>query len=154
MNQLTESGNTPLLTLIGNGNAISSSTLVNLEFEIENLGNQSAIEPVVLLFKAKNYKEVVEGDLDKSILNYELNPIKSLRPGEKTKISFEMDISVEERKSRIVNGVIEIVYKTIYGDLISDISELIIYVNVMMDLKLVIKLSENVINSFQVCIFR
>lgn len=131
LHQLIESGNCALLTATTTGHAVPNSTLVFVNFSIENLGNQSAVEPIVVLFKADSYKQVIENNLDKSILNYELKHIKSLRPGTNDTIHFEVDVSVEERKSGKVKFVLEIVFRTIYGDLISDISELEIYINVM-----------------------
>jgi hypothetical protein len=136
LNQLIESGNCPLLTLIATGHTIPNSKNIFVKLTIENLGNQSAVEPFAVIFKADSYKQVIDGNLDKSILNYELINFQSLHPkGKNDTVTFQIEATDQERAKHKVKAVIEIVYRTIYGDLISDITELDIYINITNELK-------------------
>ncbi len=122
---LIKTGNIPLLIVNAKENKIATTERAFIRLIINNIGNQSAVEPFVVIFKNDTYKEVVEGGFDKSMINYELINFLSLMPGQKDEsVAFELLITNEERQIGKVKLVVEIVYRTIYGDLISDISEI------------------------------
>ena len=131
LNNLINSGNMPILVINSVNFNKCGVERYALVLKIANMGNQSAIDPNALIFKAKNYKEVIENNLEKSILNYVLVPIPSLMAGEMHDSNV---IYLEIKNNEIINNnitiVVEIVFKTIYGDLISDISELDIYIGI------------------------
>lgn len=124
LNELTRSGNCPLLIATATGRQVPNSQNIHVDVFIENMGNQAAVEPFALIFKADNYKKIVENNLEGFHLNYELRPFKSLRPGERATCSFDFNITAEEKGRRRSKAVVELVYKTIFGDLISDVTEI------------------------------
>lgn len=131
LNQLIDGGNCPLLTMTSSGHSIPNSNNLLVKLSIENLGNQSAVEPLAVIYKANSSQEVIDGDLNESILNYKVDSFPSLFPKSKDEsVTFELEATEEEIKKGKVKAVIEIVYKTIFGDIISDISELNVYINV------------------------
>jgi hypothetical protein len=123
LHQLIESGKIALLTVTGSGHWITNSNDLRINFEVENVGTQAAIEPVALIFRAENYQQVLEEGLESNIANYQYEPVKSIRPGRSD--GFFLIVPVEgERKRQIVNLVLDIVYLNVYGDQISDVSEI------------------------------
>lgn len=127
LNELIQSGQCPLLGVTSFGHLIPNSQNCYLTVRVENLGAQVAIEPAIILFKARDYKQVLDEGMIQSPTNYSLKTIKSLKPGEIGENYFEFLFTNEERQNK-TTAVVEVLYRTIYGDLISDISIVDIYV--------------------------
>ena len=126
LNELVSSGNCVLVTAKALGSYSPGNSTIYTNITIENMGNQAAIEPIALVFMTNNYNQVISHNLDKSI-KYSLEHFNSLKPGSQYKIN-DVRISYNGQPHKVI---IEIVYRTIYGDLVSDMSELNICVNGM-----------------------
>jgi hypothetical protein len=123
LDKLIESGNIPLLTTFTAPTFIANtmSRQVRARITIENFGSQAAIEPRLFLFRAESYEEVVEKVLYKGmVLGFEV--LKPIRPSMNGQASFTIDITDEEYEKKSAKFVIEVIYKTVYGDFISDIN--------------------------------
>lgn len=125
LDKMIESGNTPLITVLTTASTIDNSTDILLNFTIDNVGTQTAIEPLFLLFKAAGYKQVLGEGHHGIIGHYALKVLRPLKPSDSEKTGpFQVVISQEEYTSNVANFVVEVVYKTIHGDLIADASEI------------------------------
>jgi len=124
LNELINSGNCALLTVVSSATFSSDTLLLYMDLTIQNLGYQAAVEPTVLVFYTDSYTKVIQSNLDKSIEHLSNKLPSSLNPGDQIKT---IDFDINPNKVPIINGkgkvVVEIIYRTIYGDLISDISE-------------------------------
>lgn len=125
LNKMIESGNTPLLTVFTTATEIPNMSEVSFDFSIDNVGTQTAIEPLFLLFRAVDYKQVLEEKHHDIIGHYTLKAIKPLRPSDTEKIkNMIVEIREEDYRAKTAHFVVEMIYKTIHGDLIADASEI------------------------------
>jgi hypothetical protein len=128
LDKMIESGNTPLVTVTTTASTVPNSKDIWLSFRGNNVGNQTAIEPHLLLFKAKTYKQVLEEEHLKIYGGYELFTLEPLIAGGSfpdTQV-LNVVISDEEYKQNEAYFVVVVIYKTIHGDLIADASEVTI----------------------------
>lgn len=125
LDKLIESGNTPLLTVSTKPKIVPNTQdkEVHLAFEIQNFGNQVAIETTFLLYNADSYEEVLEQELLKKYSVVELRVMGSLSPLSKKEFSFNVKIEEEKLQKRWATFIVEVVYTTIYGDSIADVSK-------------------------------
>ncbi len=107
---------------------------MEINIHITNIGSQSAVEPAALLFKNDSYLEVIKGGFDKSSINYTLKQFRSLMPGHSETLNIQLFVTPEDKQRRSIKTVIEVIYKTIHGDLISDITELEILIGIKEEL--------------------
>lgn len=127
LNKLIESGNIPHLTITCSASTIVNSTDLTLDFTIDNVGNQTAIEPFFALYRAETYKQVLEEKHFEIIGGYNGRVLRPLKSGDSEKLAcFQVTVSQEEYASKKVNFVVGIFYKLIHGDLIVDASEVIV----------------------------
>lgn len=127
LDKMIEAGNIPLITVSATANTIINDTNINLNFTVDNVGNQTAIEPLFLLFKAKNYKQVLEEQRHEIIGDYIIKPIRPLKASGTEQVApLMVSVSEEEYAANVAHFVVEVIYKTIYGDLIADATEIIV----------------------------
>lgn len=127
LDKMIESGNTPLITVLTTASTIPNTTDILLNFTIDNVGTQTAIEPLFLLFKAVDYKQVLDEGHHGIAGHYDLKALRPLKASDSENVGpFQVVISQQENTANVANFVVEVIYKTIHGDLIADASEIII----------------------------
>jgi len=133
LNKLIESGNTPLLTVTATAVFTPpKADDITMSFSVDNVGPQTAIEPVFVLYKADTFKEVLEKKLFEDATSYQLKvlsplkPLSSLTPGD---LIYPIKVSQQELVANKSKFVVGIIYKTIHGDLVTDASEITLVLN-------------------------
>jgi len=135
LDTLIKSGNTPYLLTKFELVSYTSPKLL-IELIVNNIGVQPALDPVVAITKANTYQEILDNSFYDDILNYYIITLDFLKPNEKT--NFQQEISITDDKSVYF---IEIFYKTLTGEVLSDITRLNIQKSRIHTGKLDIKLS-------------
>lgn len=127
LNNLIESGDIPHLTVTCEANTIPNTTDLILHFTVDNVGSRTAIEPFFVLYKADNYKQVMDEEHYIIPGGFSSCAMKPLKSGESQKVKiFQVVIKQAEYSINEANFVVGIFYKTIHGDLIVDASEVIV----------------------------
>ncbi|MDB5282910.1 MAG: hypothetical protein JWO06_1985, partial [Bacteroidota bacterium] len=122
LDRLIESGNLPFLTVWGDAIDIPNSLDVRLNLEVTNVGNQVAIGPLLVLFRAKDYQEVLRDNLYMDPTSSNVKNFNSLLPSGTFKLP-TLPIKVDKLNDE-VHLVASVLYKTIHGDLLTDVTEI------------------------------
>jgi hypothetical protein len=128
LNQIINNGNCPSLIISADGTRNQNQIdIYNSTLLFENFGNKPALEPVVLVFKSDSYENVLKEKLHNLSENIEGYRIHSIRANSKPEaLTIEIKASIEELNKKKISLIIEVIYQTIEGDILSDISSLII----------------------------
>jgi hypothetical protein len=88
---------------------------IDLKGEIAEIRLNQLINSCII--KTDSYQKVIDGNLDKSILNYSLKPFKSIMSGKQDEsVSFSILLEPAETKKKKHTYIVELFYRTIYGD--------------------------------------
>ncbi len=115
----------------------NAADLAGFNFVVRNLGKETAIQPLFVIYRASSYEQVLEEKMASSVGAYKLQEMTSLLPGEQTSVN--MQVLLTERKGDTYEFVVEIWYKTVNGYLLADASE--VSINVLLFPKLNIKVN-------------
>lgn len=135
LDTLIKSGKTPYLLTQFELTSYSAPKLL-IKLIVNNIGIQPALDPVVAITKADSYQEILDNSYYDDILNYSITTLDFLKPNEQS--NFQQEISITEDKNVFF---IEIFYKTLSGEVLSDITRLNICKSQIHTDKLDIKLS-------------
>jgi len=135
LQNLIESGKTPYLL---NQHEILTQTSSNLliQFIVNNIGREPAIDPVVAFTKANSYQEILENSYYDDILNYKIITLDFLKTNDQT--IFQQNVKTPKEEDIYF---IEIFYKTLSGEVLSDVTRMYIEKNKMDPNQIDIKLS-------------
>ena len=118
LDSILKSGNTPYLVVKYEIKTIEPSKL-ELYLIVENIGIQPALDPVVAITRADTYQEILDNNFYDDILNYQITTLNFIKPNENERVYQE--IALNDGKNVFF---IEIFYKTVTGEVLSDITRL------------------------------
>jgi Domain of unknown function (DUF4062) len=123
LEKLINSGNAPFLSIFVESSISSDNKSIEIKFQTENLGIQPAIDPIILFYNIDSYDKVEEGEKIKQPIAFGKTKCTSLKSLQKFDIGdFSKEISELENNDNVAYYIIEAVYRTIIGDVISDIT--------------------------------
>lgn len=116
LDTLIKSGKTPYLMIKHKLISYSSPKLI-LELSLNNIGLQPALDPVAAFTKANTYQEILDNSYYDNLLNYNITTFNFLKSNEA--VEFQQEINIDNDENVYF---FEIFYKTLTGQVISDIT--------------------------------
>lgn len=126
LNYLMTKGDLPFLSITSTPNYNIGRKRIEIGITAENLGNLSAIEPIVVIYQSASYDEVMATEIN-DIPSMEKKHSKwvSLKPLEKSdKFMLTQSLEGQYLNKKSFSYIVEIIYRTINGDILCDISRL------------------------------